>query len=253
MKIDRRKFIKAGGAATLVMSALPVAQALAEKVHGREQVGEVKWAMAIDVRACWEHQRAGCRRCIDACHHEYNVPDMGATKDEIKWIWSAPFTEVFPEYHGLVEEDLRGSAALALCNHCENAPCVRVCPTKATFQSKTGITIMDYHRCIGCRYCMAACPYGARSFNFRDPRPFIKEVNPSFPTREKGVVEKCNFCAERLVDGLKPLCVEVCPHKALYFGNLKDPESEIRKVLKERFSLQRKAELGTEPKVYYLI
>ncbi len=93
------------------------------------------------------------------------------------------------------------------CNHCENPPCVRVCPTKATFQRADGIVMMDYHRCIGCRLCMAACPYGARSMNYRDPRPFIAKINPDFPTRTKGVVEKCNFCEERLAKGMLPACV----------------------------------------------
>lgn len=252
MRINRRKFLKAGGAATLVMGVLPVAQALAEKRQSGE-AADVKWGLAVDLRACWKHQQAGCRECMDACHYEHNVPVGQGSKEEIKWIWSAPFKEVFPELEGVWEEDLANSAALALCNHCDNPPCVRVCPTKATFQTKTGITVMDYHRCIGCRYCMAGCPYGARSFNFRDPRPFIDKANPSYPTREKGVVEKCNLCAERLADGLKPLCVDVCPHGVLYFGNLKDPQSEISRVLKDRFSLQRKAELGTRPKVYYLL
>ncbi|HHW06015.1 MAG TPA: 4Fe-4S dicluster domain-containing protein [Clostridia bacterium] len=252
MRINRREFLKAGGATALVLGTLPLAQALADK----EPVSsdrKAKWGLAIDVRKCWEKQQAGCRECIKACHYHHNVPEMDSAKNEIKWIWSAPFTAVFPELEGLKEESLLSSNVLALCNHCENAPCVRVCPTKATFQTPSGITVMDYHRCIGCRYCMAACPYGARSFNFTDPRPFIKEANPAFPTREKGVVEKCNLCDERIALGQRPICVEVCPHQALYFGNLNDPGSEVRQVLAGRFSLQRKAELGTKPKVYYLV
>ena len=119
-----------------------------------------------------------------------------------------------------------------LCNHCQNPPCVRVCPTKATFQRPDGIVAMDYHRCIGCRYCMAGCPYGSRSFNFRDPKPFIdKETrNPEFPARMRGVVEKCNFCVDRLAQGLMPACVEASKG-AIAFGDLDDPESEVRKLL----------------------
>lgn len=255
MKIKRRDFLKAGGATVVALGALPLAQALA----GKESQGldtpkaQTKWALAVDVRKCWEKQQEGCRECMNACHSYHNVPNMGNIKNEIKWIWSAPFTHVFTEHDGILDESLANSNTLALCNHCENAPCVRVCPTKATFQTASGITVMDYHRCIGCRYCMAACPYGARSFNFTDPRPFIKETNPEFPTREKGVVEKCGLCAERLDLGLQPLCVEACPHEAMYFGDLNDAQSEIRKVLESRFSLQRKAELGTGPKVYYLV
>ncbi len=113
--------------------------------------------------------------------------------------------------------------------------------------------MMDYHRCIGCRYCMAACPYGSRSFNWVDPRPFIKDINLDYPTRTKGVVEKCNFCEERLAKGLLPACVEACQHKALIFGNLEDPRSEIRERLSSHYTIRRKPGLGTEPKVYYLI
>ena len=100
---------------------------------------------------------------------------------------------------------------------------------------------------------MAACPYGARSFNWRDPRPYIKNINPDFPTRERGVVEKCDFCVERLAIGKIPACVEACKSKALIFGDLDDPESDLRKALSSRFSIQRKPELGTMPGVYYLI
>ena len=112
---------------------------------------------------------------------------------------------------------------------------------------------MDWHRCIGCRYCVAACPYGSRSFNWQDPRPAIATVNPDFPTRTKGVVEKCNFCEERLAKGLAPACVGACQEKAMTFGDLEDPDSEARKLLRARFAVQREPELGTSPSVYYLV
>jgi molybdopterin-containing oxidoreductase family iron-sulfur binding subunit len=113
--------------------------------------------------------------------------------------------------------------------------------------------MMDWHRCIGCRYCMAACPYGSRSFNWADPRPHIREISPDFPTRTKGVVEKCTFCEDRIADGRSPACVEVCPNKALVFGNLSDAESPVRQLLKTRYSIRRRPELGTRPEVYYLV
>jgi molybdopterin-containing oxidoreductase family iron-sulfur binding subunit len=100
---------------------------------------------------------------------------------------------------------------------------------------------------------MAGCPYGSRSFNWRDPRPFIKKINPAFPTRTKGVVEKCNFCEERLVQGQLPACVEACKEKALVFGDLKDRESDIRRALHRRTVYQRQPELGTKPKVNYVL
>jgi molybdopterin-containing oxidoreductase family iron-sulfur binding subunit len=99
---------------------------------------------------------------------------------------------------------------------------------------------------------MAACPFGSRSFNFRDPRPFITETNKAFPTRMKGVVEKCNFCVERLAEGQKPACVEVSDG-AIVFGDLYDPDSEVRHLLSENFTIRRKQALGTEPCVYYIV
>jgi molybdopterin-containing oxidoreductase family iron-sulfur binding subunit len=100
---------------------------------------------------------------------------------------------------------------------------------------------------------MAGCPYGSRSFNWRDPRSFIKKINPEYPTRTRGVVEKCNFCVERLAQGLIPACVEACKEKALIFGDLKKPDSEVRKALQNRVIYQRQPELGTKPKVYYIL
>jgi molybdopterin-containing oxidoreductase family iron-sulfur binding subunit len=123
----------------------------------------------------------------------------------------------------------------------------------ATWKREDGIVMMDWHRCIGCRYCVAACPYGSRSFNWQDPRTALATINPDFPTRTKGVVEKCNFCEERLARGEQPACVGACPEKAFIFGNLADPNSEPRQLLRTRFAVQREPELGTGPSVYYLV
>ena len=114
--------------------------------------------------------------------------------------------------------------------------------------------MMDQHRCIGCRFCMAACPYGARSFNWGDPRPHIKgELNHEYPTRERGVVEKCTFCEERLAEGEEPACVAACKSGAMTFGDLEDPDSEVRRLLEENFTIRRKPELGTHPEIYYIV
>jgi molybdopterin-containing oxidoreductase family iron-sulfur binding subunit len=113
--------------------------------------------------------------------------------------------------------------------------------------------MMDWHRCIGCRYCVAACPYGSRSFNWRDPRPFLNQINEEFPTRTRGVVEKCNFCEERLAKGELPACVVSCKEKAITFGDLEDPNSVVRELLESNFSIRRKPALGTQPEVYYLV
>ena len=113
--------------------------------------------------------------------------------------------------------------------------------------------MMDWHRCIGCRYCVAGCPYGSRSFNWQDPRPYLADADPSFPTRTKGVVEKCTLCEERLAKGQPPACVEACADKALVFGDLNDPHSDVRNLLRSRFAVRRKPALGTSPAVYYLV
>ncbi|MCE5283376.1 MAG: 4Fe-4S dicluster domain-containing protein [Deltaproteobacteria bacterium] len=207
-----------------------------------------RWAMVVDAAKC----RPGCRDCVDACHLVHNVPDFKNLKDDVHWISLEKAGHLFPaEIHLRQPEAIRTLALPVLCNHCENPPCVRVCPTKATFQRADGIVMMDYHRCIGCRFCMAACPYGSRSMNYRDPRPFIGKLNPDFPTRTRGVVEKCNFCEERLAQGLLPACVTACKEKALIFGDLEEKSSDLRRTLEGGFSIRRRSELGTGPQVYY--
>jgi molybdopterin-containing oxidoreductase family iron-sulfur binding subunit len=206
--------------------------------------------MALDAAKC----RAGCTDCIAACHQAHNVPDFGNPKDDVRWIGLEPAPRVFPaEIHARVPDAVRSLSLPVFCNHCENPPCVRVCPTQATFRRADGVVMMDYHRCIGCRFCMAACPYGSRSMNYREPRAFIKKVNPDFPTRTRGVVEKCNFCEERLAKGVLPACVLACKEKALVFGDLEAGASELRRLLAGKLTLRRRAELGTGPQIYYLL
>jgi molybdopterin-containing oxidoreductase family iron-sulfur binding subunit len=213
---------------------------------------KVRLAMVVDLRKCVSQN--GCTKCIDVCNKEHNIPDFEETKDEIKWIWKEPYEAAFIDQENFyLKEELKNKMVPVFCNNCDNPPCVNVCPTKATFKREDGIVMMDWHRCIGCRYCMAACPYGSRSFNWRDPRPYVKNVSLEFPTRTKGVVEKCEFCAERISKGMLPACVGSCPTKALVFGNLNDPDSEVRKLLKENFSVRRKPGLGTSPEIYYLV
>jgi molybdopterin-containing oxidoreductase family iron-sulfur binding subunit len=251
--MKRRDFLKI---ACFSVAGLPARSAfdqlIGKALAKQPGVGKPKWAMVIDIKACTA--KPGCQRCIDACHNIHNVPTFNNPKDEIKWIWTNPYKEVFPEQtYQFSSVEVQKQPILVLCNHCENPPCVKVCPTKATFKRDDGLVMMDYHRCIGCRYCMAACPYGARSFNWKDPRPFIKGFRQDFPTRTKGVVEKCSFCEERLAKGLKPACVEACTAGALTFGDLNEPDSQVRNLLALRPSVRRKAHLGTEPKVFYIL
>jgi molybdopterin-containing oxidoreductase family iron-sulfur binding subunit len=255
MSIGRRTFLGVAG-----LSALAIAgkSSLVVLAQGGQQEGATgsqpatRWAMVIDPQKCLKDQ--GCTDCIAACNKAHNVPDFPEHVHEVKWIWKEAFENVFPhQANPYTEATLKGQPVMVLCNHCDNPPCVRVCPTQATWKRADGIVMMDWHRCIGCKYCIVACPYGSRSFNFFDPRLRIKVLNPDFPTRTIGVVEKCNFCEERLAKGERPACVEACKEKALVFGNLNDPTSEVRELLRTRFTIRRKPELGTNPEIHYLV
>ncbi len=251
--MDRRKFLGVAAGA----SALAIAGSALPKVIGggggqEDAAPKIRWAMVIDPSKCLK--KDGCTACTAACDKVHNIPDFKDPKHEVKWIWKEPFENAFPEQeNNFTAERFKEKPFILLCNHCDNPPCVRVCPTQATWKREDGIVMMDWHRCIGCRYCMAACPYGSRSFNWFDPRTHIKQMDPSFPTRTKGVVEKCTLCEERIARGGTPACVEACPEKAMVFGNLSDPKSEVRQLLEARYSIRRKPELGTQPEVYYLV
>ncbi len=290
MSLDRRRFVKAAGLAALGWTVAPPLKLFGSENNtgtlnirstpNEEVLNEIyaasesapielppraarppeqasRWAMVIDLHKCREHQ--DCTACIQACHTVHNVPNYPNPKDEIKWIWKEPFSHAFAEdQHPFIREEILHSSALLLCNHCDNPPCVRVCPTQATWKrEKDGIVMMDWHRCIGCRYCIAACPYGSRSFNYREPKRFFAEIGlkpqPDFPMRTRGVVEKCTLCEERLARGQWPACVEACPHNAMIFGDLDNADDPVRQLLAARFTIRRKAGLGTQPEVYYIV
>jgi molybdopterin-containing oxidoreductase family iron-sulfur binding subunit len=265
MAVDRRAFLRISSLATVGVAggrwllAAP-ARIKPDDLAPRGQALKAgRWALVIDIKKCLESDIRV--RCVKACHQVHNVPDFrnpdGSPdrKNEIKWIWEEPYPHVFPsQYHEYLASELSRVPVLTLCNHCANPPCVRVCPTQATFRRNDGIVAMDSHRCIGCRFCIAACPYGSRSFNWKDPRPHIKEITADFPTRTKGVVEKCSFCSERLVEGKLPACVEAAGDSgSLVFGDLHDKNSKVRQVLNARYTIRRKPELGTEPAVFYVV
>jgi molybdopterin-containing oxidoreductase family iron-sulfur binding subunit len=275
MDKQRRKFLKIAGATALAGIGAPAlirltsstalasehgaaeghAAAAAAGTHVEAAPSGVRLGMVIDMRK-FSEQPELLDNAIAACNNAHNIPQFDNRKSEIKWIWKAPFENVFPaesSYH--LAKNVEKADFAVLCNHCDDPPCVRACPTQATFKVKAnGIVAMDYHRCIGCRFCMAACPYGARSFNWEDPRPYIKKYNKDFPSRMRGVVEKCNFCGERLALGQEPACVEACKGTgAMVFGDLNDAQSEIRQVLDKEFTIQRNASLGTKPSVFYIV
>jgi len=257
MNITRKKFLQVTGISVLAVTGEKLAGTFAVAMQSTlpapaRALTAGRWAMVVDLNKC--AQKEGCSKCIEACHSVHNVPESGEQAHRIQWIWKAPFANAFPseqnEYQPAALED---AAVPLFCNHCDNPPCVRVCPTKATWKREDGIVMMDWHRCIGCRYCMAACPYGSRSFNWTDPRPRLARLDPDFPTRTKGVVEKCNFCEERLAKGELPACVKACPQEAMIFGDLGNGNSQVRQLLRSRYAIRRKPELGTKPEVFYIV
>jgi molybdopterin-containing oxidoreductase family iron-sulfur binding subunit len=215
----------------------------------------VLFAYALDISRC-----IGCRRCVYACVEENNQ----SRDPEVHWIrvlqmdkeHGVDFGHADPYYDPeLVPEDGHFYVPVA-CQHCSNAPCTKVCPVGATWTEEDGIVVVDYDWCIGCRCCMSACPYGARHFNWREPSLPPEDVNPSMHylgnrPRQRGVVEKCTFCIQRVRAGRYPACVEVCPVGARKFGNLLDPGSEIRYIIEHKRVMVLKRELNTMPKFFY--
>lgn len=224
-----------------------------------------KWAMAIDLDKC-----VACQACTVACKAENNVP-YGSPEEqrrqrEIYWhkviaVSSGSYPSVRIEFIPMP------------CMHCANPPCVKVCPAKATYKREDGIVVQNFRRCIGCKYCIVACPYGVRSFNYKEQKeqeyhrpdqpPERNVTGPwPFPHRLEGVVEKCTFCYHRIDKALEegkvvgvdvvPACVEACPTQARVFGDLDDPESEISRLITSRTWFRLRESLDTEPKVFYL-
>jgi len=206
------------------------------------------WAMVIDLDAC-----IGCERCVHACQatndthpdHLWNILIKDETSFDLPVFITRP------------------------CMHCEHAPCVEVCPVGATYHREDGLVMMDYDKCIGCRYCMVACPYGSRVFNWSNRDDENEQVptwgEPEVERRPRGVAEKCTFCSHRLdaaaERGLRPgydeaatpACCNICPTEARVFGDLKDPNSPSSRALKDRQSVVLRGELGTTPRVFYLL
>lgn len=211
-----------------------------------------KYAMALDLNKC-----IGCRRCAYACVLENNIGrNLG-----IQWIKIAELPEgSFELSEANYDYEIAPKEGMyympIACMHCENPPCVHVCPVGATWKEPDGIVVIDYDKCIGCRYCMAACPYFARRFNWAKPEIPPDQLNPNMHylgnrPRPAGVVEKCTWCIQRVRDGGVPACVEACPVGARHFGNLLDPDSSINYILNNYQVFKLKGELGTEPKFFY--
>ena len=246
---SRRRFLKraatAAGATALGASA-------GCAINPRESA--VRWGMIVDLKKC-----VGCKACTVACKVENHTPPGVA--------YNVVLEEEVGEY-----PDVRRQFIFRPCMQCANSSCVKVCPTGATYHREDGIVAIDYDKCIGCRYCIAACPYGSRSFDYGEdyhetPTAFESQPSPEYGEnrkREKGKspsgnVRKCTFCLHRLKKGLSPACAETCMGRAIHFGNLNDPEGrclvhgeKLQRLLSTRSHMRLKEELGNEPSVYYL-
>ena len=215
----------------------------------------VIFGYALDLSRC-----VGCRRCVYACVKENNQ----SRDPQIQWIRVLQMDKEdgvdlqhADQYYNPEEVPEEGHFYMPVqCQQCSNPPCVKVCPVGATWREKDGIVVVDYNWCIGCRYCMAACPYGARHFNWGEPHVPSADVNPETHylgnrPRPKGVVEKCTFCIQRTRKGRYPACVEICPTGSRKFGNLLDPKSEIRYILENKRVFKFKEDLNTKPNFFY--
>jgi molybdopterin-containing oxidoreductase family iron-sulfur binding subunit len=224
-------------------------------VSTKEAIMGTEFGYALDISRC-----IGCRRCVYGCMEENNL----SRDPQVHWIQVLEMEEdkgvdflhsnlYYNHEEVPVEERFYLPVA---CQQCKNPPCVKTCPVQATWQEPDGIVVVDYNWCIGCRNCMAACPYGARHFNWGEPTVPAEAVNTDTHylgnrLRYKSTVEKCTFCIQRVREGRYPKCVEVCPVGARKFGNLLDPDSEIRYILRNKRVLVLKEDLNTQPKFFY--
>ncbi|MFQ6092673.1 MAG: 4Fe-4S dicluster domain-containing protein [bacterium] len=221
-----------------------------------------RWGMVIDLDKC-----TGCGACVAACRVENNVPSAGpreaARSRAIFWM------ELITSFEG-EHPHLKTRILPRPCFHCDNPPCTKVCPVRATYKNDEGIVAQIYHRCIGCRYCVNNCPYGAKFFNWYTPHwpaEYREALNPDVSVRTKGVVEKCTFCHHRLLKAREkakverrelaegdyvPACVQTCPAQAISFGDLDDRSSRVTQLAESSRAFRLLADLGTQPKVIYL-
>ncbi len=217
------------------------------------------WGMVIDLDRC-----TGCQACVLACKAENNVPAVGVGEAARGRVisWMQVLTEEAEDEPGEVKRFIPRP-----CLQCDDPPCTKVCPVYATYRNPEGIVAQIYARCIGCRFCMAACPYNAKYFNWRVYQKEGPGQNPEVTVRPKGVVEKCTFCHHRLQKAREralaerrevapgeyvPACAEACPARAIVFGDLSDPGTEVARLARNPRAFRLQEELGTKPKVFYL-
>jgi Fe-S-cluster-containing dehydrogenase component len=214
----------------------------------------MRYGMVIDLKRC-----VGCYACVMACKQEHFLPS-GVT-------WAKLLTKETGTYPNITK-----STYPILCNHCAEAACVKVCPTNATHRLEDGVVVVDADKCVGCRYCVVACPYQVRTYTAEEKEyfpgqgftEFEKLRKKLYPNKTK-VVSKCNFCHERIYAGLKkglkpgvereatPACVNICPAKARIFGDLDDPDSEVSRLIRRKRATALHPEYETEPSVFYVL
>ena len=212
-----------------------------------------KFVYAINLSTC-----NGNGKCVEACHRENNH-DRDTNQSYIRVLEMRKGTMDMSEGNTTYDHTVPAAGKFYMpvqCQQCDEPPCVDVCPVQATWKEDDGIVVVDYNWCIGCRYCEAACPYHARRFNWKKPNVPADEVNPdqaylSNRIRPQGVIEKCHYCLHRTRKGRLPACLEACPTGARVFGNILDPDSEIRWILENKRVFVLKEELGTEPAFLY--
>lgn len=224
------------------------------RVSNYPPIEGVLFGYALNISKC-----KGYRKCVYACVKENNI----SRHPQIHYIRVLEMDkgsmdlEQSDHYYNPEAVPQKGKFYLPIqCHHCENPPCVRACPTKATWQEPDGIVVIDYNWCIGCHYCVVACPYWARHFNWASPTLPKNQINPHTHylgnrPRTWGVMEKCTFCIQRTRKGKLPACHEACPTGARVFGNLLDPNSEISQILKNKTVFRLKEDLNTDPKFWY--
>jgi molybdopterin-containing oxidoreductase family iron-sulfur binding subunit len=233
----RRAFLGAAAAAAVLAPGLGVAaHAFEARPNGVPASSKQRWGMLVDTTKC----APDCHACVDACNTEMGLRQTAPVPDQAQYIRQLTVKDPSTGYAHYLP---------VMCQHCTNPACVSVCPTGASMKRADGIVLVDRHLCIGCRYCMMACPYKARSFTSKNETD-QKWYNP----RGKGCVEGCTFCAHRVDEGREPACVEACNKsggKGMVFGDLKDPNSEIAKREATEPTTQIRADLGMDPGVRY--
>jgi len=230
--VKRRNFLKTSlGAAAVAIAPSMLLYKVAHS-ESEDASSKVRWGMLIDTTQC----KPGCNDCVTACNKENGLPG-GTTPTDSQWMRKIEIKDVSTG---------RELSLPMMCQHCESPPCVDVCPTAASFKRADGIVLVDKHLCIGCRYCMMACPYKARSF-VHEP---LHNQNPDVP-RGKGTVESCTLCVHRIDKGLQPACAESCTNKAILFGDLHDANSDIAKKVLSVASVQIRGDLQLNPGIHY--